>query len=169
MKFSQPWQQSSFSCYILIYYQLWHKQSEMFASASLYVTDGTDTSAALCTSLCFCMCMPARITVVSQSECVIDSCHLLHELAKLPAAWVAVTHVLGRCDHGADALPIWALRRAVDLPALLRPWVQSLQKQKKKIIHIHIPVKKVVVCVSCCLSKYMRADTEFFTASMYQQ
>lgn len=156
-----------------MYYQLWHKQSEMFASASLYVTDGTDTSAALCDSLCFCVCMPARITVVSQSECVIDSCHLLHELAKLPAAWVAVTHVLGRCNHGADALPIWALCRAVDLPALLRPWVQSLQKQKKnnnnKNTCTYRYTSEESGCVSCCLSKYTRADTECSTASMHQQ
>ncbi|TNN41278.1 hypothetical protein EYF80_048557 [Liparis tanakae] len=56
------------------------------------------------------------------------SCHLLHELAELPAARVAVTHVLGRSDHGADALPICVLRRAVDLPALLGARVQSLGK-----------------------------------------
>lgn len=68
-------------------------------------------------------------TVVSRSERDIDSCHLLHELAELPAAWVAVTHVLGRCDHGADALPVCVLCRAVDLPALLRAGVQSLHNQ----------------------------------------
>lgn len=77
---------------------------------------------------------PAWVTVVPRSERVIDSCHLLHELAELPAAWVAVTHVLGRCDHGADALPICVLRRAVDLPALLWAGVQSLQNQRESQI-----------------------------------
>lgn len=73
----------------------------------------------------------AWVTIVSQSERVIDSCYLLHELAELPAAWVAVTHVLGRCDHGADALPVCILCRAVDLPALLWAGVQSLRNQKE--------------------------------------
>lgn len=82
---------------------------------------------------CFCV-RAAWVTVVSQSERVIDSCHLLHELAELPAAWVAVTHVLGRCDHGADALPICVLCRAVDLPALLWAGVQSLRNQKESQI-----------------------------------
>lgn len=72
-------------------------------------------------------------TAASDSERVIDSCHLLHELAELPAAWVAVTHVLGRRDHGADALPICVLCRAVDLPALLWAGIQSLRNQKESL------------------------------------
>lgn len=95
----------------------------------------------------------AWVTVVPQSERVIDSCHLLHELAELPAAWVAVTHVLGRCDHGADALPICVLRRAVDLPALLWAGVQSLQNQREsQIVSFKEQVQKLDVCVVCCLS-----------------
>lgn len=86
-------------------------------------------------------------TVVSRSERDIDSCHLLHELAELPAAWVAVTHVLGRCDHGADALPVCVLCRAVDLPALLRAGVQSLHNQKESVKK---QVRKLDVYVFCC-------------------
>lgn len=78
---------------------------------------------------CFCV-RAAWVTVVSESERVFDSCHLFHELAELPAAWVPVTHVLGRCDHGADALPVCVLCRAVDLPALLGTGVESLREQK---------------------------------------
>lgn len=107
-----------------------------------------DTSMVLCGSLCFCAC--ACVGNSRVSKCIIDSCHLLHELAELPAAWVAVTHVLGWCDHGADALPICVLRWAVDLPALLRARVQSLQKQKN--IRIWDRVNSLVVCVCCCLS-----------------
>lgn len=98
----------------------------------------------------------AWVTVVPQSERVIDSCHLLHELAELPAAWVAVTHVLGRCDHSADALPICVLRRAVDLPALLWAGVQSLQNQREsQIVSFKEQAEKLVCVVSpavypCC-------------------
>lgn len=94
----------------------------------------------------------AWVTVVSQSERVIDSCHLLHELAELPAAWVAVTHVLGRRDHGADALPICVLCRAVDLPALLWAGVQRLQNQRKSQRYFQEQVQKLDVCVLYCLS-----------------
>lgn len=104
---------------------------------------------AVCVTWRFCT-RAAWVTVVSQSERVNDSCYLLHELAELPAAWVAVTHVLGRCDHGADALPICVLCRAVDLPALLWAGVQSLQNQTESQIFFQEQVQKLDVCVLYC-------------------
>lgn len=80
-------------------------------------------------TLCLRVCV--WVTVGSRSERVIDSCHLFHELAELPAAWVAVTHVLRRCDHGTDTLPICVLCRAVDLPAFLWAGVKSLQRHRR--------------------------------------
>lgn len=85
----------------------WGESSGTVHFSVVYVTDGTRRERRQCVAVC--VCMSAWVTVVSQSGCAIDSCHLLHELAKLPAAWVAVTHVLGRCDHGADTLPICVL------------------------------------------------------------
>lgn len=127
--------------------QLWGKGSE--TSLQQPVCDRRRQTRARC-RVAVCVCVSAWVTVVSQSECVIDSCHLLHELAELPAAWVAVTHVLGRCDHGTDTLPICVLCRAVDLPALLWARVQSLQKHRD--IYILDQAKKLVASVCCCLS-----------------
>ena len=111
--------------FICITDQLWNKGNETVHFSSLHVTDGTRHDRAQCSVVNVCVSVWA-----TQCECVIDSCHLLHELAKLSAAWVAVTHVLGWCDHGTDTFSICVLCRAVDLPALLWAWVQSLQKHR---------------------------------------
>lgn len=58
--------------------------------------------------------------------------HLLHELAELPAAWVAVTHVLSWRHHRADTLSICALSRAVDLPTFFGTRVQRLRNRPKR-------------------------------------
>lgn len=100
------------------------------------------------------LCVCVWVTVGSWSERAIDSCHLFHELAELPVAWVAVTHVLGGCDHGTDTLPICVLCRAVDLPAFLWAGVKSLQRHRGK---------KKVVSFLLALQSAQRSDKMFYS------